>query len=55
MPNVYFSTLDQSQSTYQADPKLYSGSSIPSRSFKMLQAMVTPENAGKFDLYVKCF
>lgn len=29
------------------EPKKYMGSAIPSRSFKMLQAMTTPENAGK--------
>jgi len=29
------------------DPKKYTGSAIPSRSFKILQAMTTPENAGK--------
>lgn len=33
------------------EPKKYTGSAIPSRSFKMLQAMTatTPENAGKSD------
>lgn len=30
------------------EPKIYTGSAIPSRSFKLLQAMTTPENAGKF-------
>lgn len=29
------------------EPKKYTGSAIPSRSFKILQAMTTPENAGK--------
>lgn len=28
------------------EPKIYTGSAIPSRSFKLLQAMTTPENAG---------
>ncbi|XP_051858726.1 putative mediator of RNA polymerase II transcription subunit 26 isoform X3 [Drosophila albomicans] len=28
------------------EPKKYTGSAIPSRSFKILQAMTTPENAG---------
>lgn len=30
------------------EPKKYTGSAIPSRSFKILQAMTQPENAGKF-------
>jgi len=30
------------------EPKKYTGSAIPSRSFKILQAMTTPENAGKY-------
>ncbi|XP_037912702.1 uncharacterized protein LOC119652564 isoform X3 [Hermetia illucens] len=29
------------------EPKIYTGSAIPSRSFKLLQAMTTPENAVK--------
>lgn len=29
------------------EPKKYMGSSIPSRSFKMLQAMTGPEECGK--------
>lgn len=28
------------------EPKKYTGSAIPSRSFQMLQAMVAPENCG---------
>lgn len=31
------------------EPKKYTGSAIPSRSFKILQAMTTPENAGKWN------
>ncbi|XP_055914797.1 uncharacterized protein LOC129948013 [Eupeodes corollae] len=30
------------------EPKIYTGSAIPSRSFKILQAMTTPENADRF-------
>ena len=33
------------------EPKKYTGSAIPSRSFKILQAMTQPENAGKFRNY----
>lgn len=29
------------------EPKKYTGANIPSRSFKLLQAMTQPENAGK--------
>jgi hypothetical protein len=31
------------------EPHLYQGGSIPSRSFKVLQAMTQPENAGEFN------
>ncbi|XP_055853519.1 trichohyalin isoform X2 [Episyrphus balteatus] len=31
------------------EPKIYTGSAIPSRSFKILQAMTTPENAAESD------
>lgn len=31
-----------------SEPNLYQGSAIPSRSFKILQAMTQPENAGEF-------
>lgn len=30
------------------EPKKYTGSSIPSRSFKILQAMTAPDTCGKF-------
>ena len=30
------------------EPKKYTGSSIPSRSFKILQAMTAPDSCGKF-------
>lgn len=29
------------------EPKKYTGANIPSRSFRLLQAMTQPENAGK--------
>lgn len=37
------------------EPRKYTGAAIPSRSFKMLQAMTatTPENAGKSPIYPK--
>lgn len=31
------------------EPKKYTGSAIPSRSFKMLQAMTAPESIGESD------
>ena len=34
------------------EPKIYTGAAIPSRSFKILQAMTTPENAGKKGIQV---
>ena len=39
--------IPPSEQTVQ-EPKKYTGSAIPSRSFKILQAMTTPENIGEF-------
>lgn len=30
------------------EPKKYTGANIPSRSFRLLQAMTQPENAGEY-------
>lgn len=38
--------LPASEQTVQ-EPKKYTGSAIPSRSFRILQAMTTPEAIGK--------
>lgn len=43
MPQPYIHPSEQQV----PEPKKYTGSAIPSRSFKILQAMTTPENAGK--------
>lgn len=43
MPQPYVHPSEQQV----PEPKKYTGSAIPSRSFKILQAMTTPENAGK--------
>jgi hypothetical protein len=44
LPFVLVETTDQQNQ----EPHLYQGGSIPSRSFKVLQAMTQPENAGEF-------
>jgi hypothetical protein len=37
------------QQSQSSEPHLYQGGSIPSRSFKVLQTMIQPENAGEFN------
>lgn len=36
----------------QQQPHLYQGSSNPGRSFKVLQSMTQPENAGEFQPWI---
>jgi hypothetical protein len=44
--NLEIIILDENDQQYR-EPHLYQGSSNPSRSFKILQSMTQPENAGE--------
>lgn len=39
--------LEEEEDYPQREPGLYQGGNLPGRSFKILQAMTQPENAGK--------
>lgn len=41
------------QQQHNNGERLYTGSSTPGRSFRLLQAMTMPENAGKFSTSIK--
>lgn len=40
--------LEENVEQQNREPHLYQGGAIPSRSFKILQSMTQPENAGEF-------
>ena len=52
-PKIEENKIEEEEDYPQREPGLYQGGNLPGRSFKILQAMTQPENAGKLSIITK--